>query len=266
MTTYQNWVYTRNPFARALRVSYTRTLQIVSGHKSKLSQFIGDPELDTVYQRIASLCESFEENYALWAASIAERKKCRQDLEEQLAMLSSTLIEDWDIRMQVKHKPATTEYQKLMRGKRGSFQRGSIKARISRVRTLSILLKQYPNLSDLQEEVETFHALVYALRMEQHRWKTKVRQLAATLQRLTPALKKALFQNLCNLVMLYPDEPNMVVSFFDMELIRSKNTSTDDDDLFDFEEDEDELTELFSDLDDDAEIVVPENNETVFSG
>jgi len=267
MSKFKNWVYTRNPFTRPLKASFTRARKIVLGHTDKLEKFISAPELNTVYQRIVTLSKTYEETYSLWQGAIASRVKCTEDLTNRLNELGSILIDNWDIRIQLHRPRHTSNYKELMRGGRREFQKMGIGDRIARVKTLSIQLKSYSNLSDLQEEVEDFYKLLRDLRVEQQKWEVEVRTLSDILQGLVPQLAKALYMNLSHLMLLYPESPNKIVQFFDMDLIRIKG-KTNDSTFFALEQEEEIEDESigFPIEESENEELVMEEGEDIFSG
>jgi len=267
MSTFKNWVYTRNPFTRALKVSFTRARKIVLGHTDKLEKFTSDPELNIVHQRIVTLSKTYAETYSLWQGAIASRMKCTEDLTNRLNELGTTLIHNWDIRIQLNCSRYTSDYQELMRGGRKEFQAFAIGDRIARVKTLGIQLKRYSNLNNLQEEVENFYKLLRDLRIEQQKWEVEVRTLSDTLQGLIPQLAKALYMNLSHLMLLYPESPNKIVQFFDMELIRSKIKTNDSTfSLLEQEGDIDEGSVEFPMEESENEGLVTAEDEDIFSG
>jgi len=221
MSNYQNWAYTRNPFTYPLAKSYIRTLKIVSAHCKRLEAYGNDPELDILYQRLFPVFTAYKTNYALWIAAVARRKRRTQEVADKLKELSSTLIEDWDIRIQLHYRRSTASYKELMSGRRKSYQRGSIDRRIAQLEAFAELLSEFPVLSDIKQEVDDFYTTLDGWRKEQEQWKDKTRLLAATLRGLMPQLARVMFQNLGSLIILYPDSPGSVVRMFNMTLIRS---------------------------------------------
>jgi len=223
MSTYQNWVYTQNPFKAALSKSFRRTHTIVLDHNAKLMAYANDPNLGRFYQRINPLFESWNTTYIAWSHSTAKHVSHTATVDESLQTLSGNLIGLWSMKIQIHYRKNTPEYLSLFRNGHAPFQKGRKDERIAQVGTLAKALKAYPVLTDLQEEVEKFYNELFEEREEQLRMEGQTRTLSANLKKLIPSLAKAMCQNLLGLTEIYIDSPGHVTRFFRMELIRTTN-------------------------------------------
>jgi len=226
MSTYQNWVYTRNPFINATKGSLQKLYVIVSDHDSKLKRGNTDPEIDMLYQRFAPISEQVIALYDNWRNNEAMGRTATLKLDNLLFELSNVRIDDWDVRIRFVFDKRHDNYKTLMGDGRMIFMRGKKDIRIALVRQLAQRLGNFPQLSSLQTDVEAFATLLETTRDDQRGYLKDRRDALESLRQIRVEACKELFKNLSYLNYLYVEQPQRVTDFFKMELVRVVSTYT----------------------------------------
>jgi len=251
MNTFHNWGYLRNPFIRPTRNSFQRLIVIANDHLSKLEvESLLDPQIDVLYQRSKPLFEQLINTHQTWLEELNDGRAHTKRIDDLLSLLSQEKVEDWDVQIRAEVSIRSAEYQHLMREGRSSFYNGKKDIRIQNVLTLANALKRYPNLSSLQSEVETYGKNLKDLRNLQQQHEKLKRRYSSELHRLKEEVCTMMFRNLGSFIDLYPNRPDMVVQFFQMDLIRTKSNSNRGSEELEFDEElfEETNNELEEDL------------------
>jgi len=225
MSTYSNWVYTRNPFVRPTKYSLQKLFAIVVDHASKLKHGIANPEIDMLFQRFEPISTLFTTHYRNWKVSVDFGRAATKELDELLEELVSLEVEDWDIRIRSVFPRSHKNYESLMGTGRKVFTKGGKELRINAVVALADKLATFPALSGLYLDVNTVATLLKEKRDEQIQHLKNRRDSLEALREMRKTVWTYLFQSLAYLTFLYPESPQRVTDFFRMELLRSTSTS-----------------------------------------
>jgi len=221
-TSYENWIYTQNPFFGATRDSFEKLYVIVTDHSSKLKRRSYEPEIDALYQRFLPFKEAYTEAYTAWKAAFDIRVGKTAMLDELLGTLVAEKLMLWEALIRLEFAPTSAEYQVLFREGRAFFSKAKKDLRIEGVIRLAEKLKLYANLSAVQTDVEAFALLLSETRDEQLSLRDEVRYNSKLLHDLRESVCVELFRNFASLLVIYPREPRHVTNFFQMELIRTR--------------------------------------------
>jgi len=220
MSTFKNWVHTQNPFTRATRNSFQKLYVIATDHTSKLSARISNADIDQLHQRFLPFYNSFKTTYQSWDTAVNTSIAYTQRVDALFKELYSGKLEKWDTFIQYAFGTKSPEYTELMYGGRLAFRTGKIDIRIKLIENLANAVKNYTQLSTIEQEVSDFAESLVSMRDEQQKWEQEKRHTSGLLHEECETLCRELFRNLANIIALYPDKPNKVVEYFQMDLVR----------------------------------------------
>lgn len=230
MTKQVRWAYLQNPFNNVTKQSFKRMLIMATDHFDKLGasarnqveiQEIYDwakPEFDAFVQQMDKN-EQLAENYRYATATF----------RELIDVLRTQNVRRWDILIQIEYEQDSKEYQRIMPNGRSVFQLGAYEIRLRSVRKLAESLKQFPNLSDLQADVEAFSAQLHEARSKQQEWEGLVQISSDALEKARIALAQKMHGSFAALLRIHWNEPAAVENFYELKYLRSKPLKEDDD-------------------------------------
>ncbi len=221
MRTHERWSFSNNPFINA-KLSYEDWNVLGSDHLSKLeNKKDSHPMLEHIYDNYKEVYEVYLSQYKNWKLAKQYWQAETLEVDNLLEELSSKWIKNWDMRIQLVFDDTSPEYTSLLPNKRSPFQRTRRDERIVEVGTLIRSLSNYSSLSDLRQEVTNFYQTFKAKRDHQQKREQAVRDASTSLKQAAEKLGIATYRNVGNLIAIYAEEPNQLLNFFKLDLIRS---------------------------------------------
>ncbi len=226
----QKWHFEYNQFDVVTANNYKLAELISKQHANALHSEISLPAIAAMYNSFLPLRSSFETNYISWKSKTAARKSATLKVTNLIKDLSSTKIEDWDIKIQNVHRQDSEEYMALMPNRRSPFQRGTYEECITSVKTLANNLEGVVALSAVYDDVLLFIGKIDAARNEKQQLDELVSKQSALVETARYECAVMMYANLGGLMQLFCRTPEAISRFFDLEAIRSKPRKTNEND------------------------------------
>lgn len=218
-----DWQYLQNQFANVLVNSYADTNIFTTDHLSKLKNLAGDIDIDRLILRTEPLYVTFRDKYTAWQQSNAFWKAATNKIDILLDDLFKTKIPRWDILVQVDYPENTEEYITLFPNGRTGFRDAGKDGKIQAVYTLLQMLSNYPALSAVYNDVQTFYNLLITARDKQQQREQNVRDSASQLRDAQEQVFIVLYRNLGALMDKYAENNENILNFYSVDMIRNVN-------------------------------------------
>lgn len=217
------WIHVINPFEVATAKSRRKMLILISDHTSRLQNGLANPIINDLHVRTVPLKQDFSTKYSRWSQANGAWKGETKRVNADLKLLSGTLIENWDIRIQIIFPQGSPDYLTLLPRQRIPFQQGTMDETIQALQTLGLALAEYPlqpSLVVLRDEVVAFHTVLEGKRNVQQQKEQAVKDASAALEAARIVCAVMMFRNLGILIDTYPTLPNMITNYYQMNLLR----------------------------------------------
>ena len=224
MITHADWIYIQNPFDTVTKTSYKKLDVIALDHLTKLKARQGDdPRIANLEQETGQKYQHFSSLYTQWQDinNVYNAATAKVDEKEKELAGEGSLMEGWDLRIQLKFRKNTTEYQKefFPEGK-DVYSKGSREGKIRALEILGEALNRYPTVSDVALEVKDYREQLQATREHQQKLEQEVQNHASKLRIARETLVKQLCYNKDMLLVINRDNRVEVLNYFQMNLIR----------------------------------------------
>ena len=214
------WSFLQNRFDNVTKRNFRRMYLMSTDHFDKLAARSTDPDIAALYILGKPAFDAFTAQYVKNGTDASNYQMHTLRVENQLNALRSTLIRKWDVRIQNIFDANSPEYLSLLPNGRGPFQSGAYDLRISAVRSLAHQLAQYPALSSLQVDVDTFHAQFLTARSTQQGVENLDQDNSDELEDARFALAQVMFAIFAGLISLYYTNLSKVETFYELKYFR----------------------------------------------
>ena len=158
MATSYIWPRSVNFFFTPIQNSYVGANTIINFTDLRLFLGKADPAILNLYNDYHPLVVTFNAKYSVWSSLRSSNPGNTLGVVQELDLLSSTYIKDWDILVQGFYKNTSPRYKVLLPHKRSPFQTGTIENRVLALNNLVIAIGADANLAALKVTVSTFIA------------------------------------------------------------------------------------------------------------
>jgi hypothetical protein len=217
----KTWVHLQNPFLNATAKNFLRAMNISTFHDSALASKKADPVFLGLYNGYHPVHVNYKTLYDDWVGQGGEQQGETLNLYQLLALLSSSKIEQWDIKIQNVYPRNTPAYKKLLPGMRQPFQKGQLIERVEAVQVLKQSIGDEESLAAVKTDVTNFNTLLQAALSTQKEKISATQQSSTTLETARVAMCVAQFGDLGSLISKYPSTPEIIEDYFDIEGIRN---------------------------------------------
>ena len=212
--------YLRNFFNNATKGNLKRMLILSRDHVDKLRQrAAGDPVLTGYLQGLEPRFLAFTDALNRSANISLDRQTHTFRLETALQELRG-LVEDWDIRIAFRHRPATADYKFLMGMGRTPFSASPYDQRLNLVKELAERLARYPELDDVRADVSAWHKRANELRSMQQGLEGELQSAQANCEEARVALAARMHWVYSGLMHHYFDRPWEVETFYELKYLQ----------------------------------------------
>lgn len=215
------YIFFINPFLVATQKSYRRAKKLGDYSVAALAAQAGKPFSDLLNE-LSPLSQTFNDAYALWTTQRGTQKGKTVSLNDLIAQLSNSKIEDWDVAIQQVYKQHTPEYVALLPNRRIPFQRGGQESRINAVNSLSLAIGADVPLQPVKTDVDDFYTTISTVYNSQKGNKSTTKNKSDAVEAARVALCIGLYGMLGQLMDYYKTTPESVAAFIDLETLRSK--------------------------------------------
>ena len=216
------WSYLQNPFDFTTQNSKKNMFLMATDHFDKLYARSTDANIAALYVYGKPFFDDFSAQYRKTKNDAAIYRMHTMKVQSLLKKLQSTLIRQWDIKIQAVLDKNSADYLGLLPKGRIVFQTGAIEFRISAVKILANRLEDYPLLSALRSEIEDFYTQILQERSEQQGVELLVQSNVGELEKTRAALAQAMHAILAGLTQLYIGNLAKVESFYELRYLRKK--------------------------------------------
>lgn len=214
--------YLNNPFDTVTQNNNKRMLLMARDHRDKMKGFSTlDPDINQLFQELNPKFTAFEEGYSDLHSKEGIYKGHTQMLEELMQDLSSTQIKQWNIWVQNVFLDGTPEYTMLFPQGRKTFQNGAYELRVDAIRTLSLTLNNFAELSTVKQAVDLFLTKINTVRTNQQQMESMVQAARQNLEYQRLALANTMHRIFGFLVYKFYQNPVEVERFYELKYLQA---------------------------------------------
>ncbi len=207
-----------NPFQNAMMISFERAITISAYTDAALS---ASPAHAAEYALYHPLHVALVNAYSAWINGRGSQKSSTTTLRGLLKELTRQ-VRDWDWEIQAFAKKGTAEYEKFFPNGRSAFSKGKQQVRIGVLRALSDALGEVTPVPAVKSVVDDFLSDLVAVNTAQ-KGKISIKDtLSEAVDTARNEASEGLFLVLLKLLTANYKNPEVVGSFFDLELIRKE--------------------------------------------
>ncbi len=224
-----SWSYLRNPFNAVTRGSFKLMNKVATDHFDKLNAALAtDARLADLHANFKSQFMSYQQIYTDAIVNSGVYKSKTQIVEGLFAVLTGEKIRRWDILTQVEYDEKSPAYQAIFPQGREPYQTGGYESRIIALKALAGRMALARPLQAVAADVLAYADDLQAARQTQQSFEHSAKNISADLEAARQEMAKALQASFFFLGYLYINNLVKVESFFDLELIRSRDNNNND--------------------------------------
>jgi len=212
-----------NRFDNATRKNRKRMLSSSTDMDAKLgAQKNNDAEIMVLWLLLNPVFVLFTQLYAIWLAALGVYKGETLRLKNEMRILSSQKIKQWDAGIRQVFLENTPDYKILLPKGRKPFQKGTYEQRVSEVEGLSTRLGDYPALAAVKADVDAYAAFLRGMRLVQQQKEQMVENASTALETQRFLLAVIMYGVLGSLMFKFRTEINRIADFIDFSLLRAR--------------------------------------------
>lgn len=232
----RDWIYVNNTFLVNTKNTYRKANKLFTDTYAKLTNESADPDIAVMVAEYEPVYQSFVTNYTNWGTIKGTYHGKTASLEELLVTNMPLQIRRWEGAVRAIFTEDSPTEKEIFPNKRTPFLSGYYDDRISAVKSLADKLLEYPALAATQLLVESYYNQLESTRLLQQQKEGSVAGMSILIENQRIIVCHVLYGILGLLMHKYKTDPNDLIRFFDLELLRS--TSNDDDEEEEEEEEE----------------------------
>lgn len=232
----RDWIYVNNTFLVNTKNTYRKANKLFTDTYAKLTNESADPDIAVMVAEYEPVFESFVNNYANWKTAKGTYHGKTVNVEDLLGQQLTLNLKKWEGAVRAVFTEDTPTEIEIFPNKRTPFLQGTYDDRIIVMKALADKLLDYPALAATQLVVESYYNQVKSSRLLQQQKEGLVAGLSILIENQRIIVCQVLYGILGLLMHKYKTDPNDLIRFFDLELLRS--TSNDDDEEEEEEEEE----------------------------
>ena len=219
------WQSLENPFVNATKESYITAMKLSNYHEAFLRQLTinepAEPDWITLHTRYLPLHNGLVSVYTTWSSFKALQKSKTALLKELLDKITEN-INEWDLQVQNVYRKTNPLYQAIFPQGHKPFQQGAIDKKILEVATLIENMEGDAALDAVRALVETYHDDLDGARDKQEAAKAQTQSISVDVATAVKAAMVGEWQNNGFLINKWPDEPERIEPFHDLQELRKK--------------------------------------------
>ena len=216
----KTWPYLRNPFQRLAKRSHKYFHYFALYHFRKLRKHWQDQGfLQQIYSDSHPYLLAYEHAAILEREAKVQLRLATLAVEAKFGQLEAELLRNWDLHLQLVHRPKSMEYKRIMPNKQ-SFRKGGYEPRLRAVQTLGRALSLVPRLNNIQQQVEQFAQELHSLRGQQLGLKQQQSEARGLLDRRRQELLQVLHANFGALIYHYQGDAAQIRLYFKLSYLK----------------------------------------------
>lgn len=222
----KNWIFISNTFESQTRASQVKALKLFRDFWSKLnSSAPTDPDIALIFNDFDTAYQAYDSLYAQRDAIAGTYKGRTLNFENEIGKLPD-LLRRWEGQVHYHFPEDSIEDTELFPRRRTPFLTGSYDDRVNAVRTFSINLGNFPALSALQAQVQTYYNVLMGARDVQQQKEGLNDQFSTLLEEQRVLTATEMWGGYARLLYKFRFTPERVLDYIDTELIRTNSNSS----------------------------------------
>ncbi|MCX6350533.1 MAG: hypothetical protein NTX03_01595 [Bacteroidetes bacterium] len=219
------WSYSTNVFANISNHNFKLLYAIAKNHDAYLAGVSNDPEIVAIYNTEHPSCQDYLTKYDLWFGMYNAKEAAAQSFRLRMNTLGNTKAVKWDVWIQSVYAKGTPEYTNLLANGRAPLQKGSYASRLSAVNALILNISDDAALADLKTDIIAYALVIHTAFEAKNAVIVKLKAAQNILEAARKAHAVVMFGALILLMLRFVNNPKEIEKFYNMELIRTKNTA-----------------------------------------
>lgn len=220
------WHYASNTFEVMTRGTNKKALILFEDSRAKL---IAEGLINPAVQQIANDFEPYHTAYRNLYAQKQGVNGMYEGRTFSFELLMDNIPEalrDWEGQIHYHYREGSAEDRTIFPNRRKPFLSGPYELRISAIKTLLDILGNYPSLATTVSLVTSFYNQVEGARLIQQQHEGDSERHSALLEAQRKLTCRELYGVLGRLMYEYRDNPDRIGTFFDLSLLRHRNTTS----------------------------------------
>jgi len=222
------WHFESNQFDTSTKDNYKLAESITKQHANALNNESSVTFIGVMYTAFILLRNTFETAYVYWLSLKASKKAATLKVKNLFKLLSSKMIESWDIKIQNVYAQDSEEYMALLPNRRSHFQRGTYEEKIIALKSLSKNLENDTALSAVLADIDLFITQISDARNNKQKLDEAVSLQSQIVDEARLECAITMYANLGGLMQHFCRTPEAISRFFDLKAIRSHPRKTND--------------------------------------
>ena len=219
----RTWSYLVNPILNATEDSMLIALKLSTYHDNALNTAKSDPFILALYNSYHPFHVALKAAYDAANTQQALKQGETLNIKQLLKLLSSTKIQQWDIKIQNAYPQSSVQYKKLLPNRRAPFQTGEQIERIRSVQSLSQAIGADKALVTLKAEIDSTYTLLEAAYNNQKSSINTTKTKSNDFETARIAMSNAQFANYGALIQKYAATPEIIAKYFDLSILHSSH-------------------------------------------
>jgi hypothetical protein len=216
-----NWHYLNNVFLSSKRRrNYKKLSKLAENHLESLKANANEPGIQTLIDRTQPLFDDYEEALLEKNQSKGTASAYVYSLKELLDQMPEKLAA-WDAIIQTVFPVKTFEYHEIFALNRSEIYKGNTTQVLQKIKNFRTTVEKYPQLSIIQTQVKDYVIALNDTMDTKGTKKESVELNSDVFDKKYDALAIILYRNLGALIDLYGAEPQQIVRFYMLSLLRT---------------------------------------------
>ena len=217
------WEQTINYFISQTDGSFLMARTVFMFHDDRMNNSVSiDVRIADAYKLTHPFFIKYDQAYSFWDSLRGSNPSNTQSIVDLIDELSSTLIRNWDIRIQSIYDIKTSMYKKLMPNRRIPFQTGTFAVREDAVKYLIAAIGNDAKLASVKTEVQSFLDSLIAAKTAQSNQLADIDKAVNDLEAARKLCADYLYYNKGVLMQVYFQNTSMIDNFYPVDLLISK--------------------------------------------
>lgn len=220
-----NWHYLNNAFlSKKQKRNYKRLSTIAQNHVDALKANAAEAGIQALIDRTQPLLDDYQQSLQEKNLSKGSAKAYVYTFNELMDQMPEKLA-FWDATIQTVFSIKSNEYKTIFAVKRSDIYKGNTDQIVAHINDFKAVTEKFTQLAAINIQIKDFVGALNETRDLKSGKKEKVELSSDTFDQKYDALAVMLYRNLGALIDLYGEDPEQIVRFFMLSLLRSSKKS-----------------------------------------
>lgn len=221
------WTFVSNTFEVNTKKSHRMAMTLFADFHAKLKNEQDDAQIAAMFAEFDNVYQVYSQLYAQWNTSESTYHGKTAGFEQIIQEELPIELRKWEGKVRaVFYEDSPTEIE-IFPNKRAPFQSGTYEERISAIRGLSAKLSEYPELMNVQLDIEAFYNQINLVRITQQEKEGNVSKFSDKIENQRLVVCDIMYGILGQLMHKYRSSRHEITRFFDLSLLRQSTTGND---------------------------------------